>query len=135
MSAIADKVVDEAEKAVRKVGFVVHQSVTLRTPVDTGYARSNWLVTNGAPSPNVIVPTSLGAGGSTAAQITQESLQAGKAAIERHAQGQDLYITNNVEYIKPLEEGSSAQAPQGMAKQAVVDGKAYAQGLRIDLNV
>ena len=43
------------------------------------------------------------------------------ASIPRQAAGKVHYIANNVEYIIPLEEGSSKQAPNGMVARTVLD--------------
>lgn len=43
------------------------------------------------------------------------------ASIPTKAAGHVHYIANNVEYIVPLEEGSSKQAPNGMVARTILD--------------
>ena len=82
------------------------RGIVLKTPVDTGRARGNWIVTINVPAEDVIEDRDK-RGGTT--------LRKGVAEIG----GLDLpfqiiFITNNLEYISFLEEGSSDKAPEGM---------------------
>ena len=76
--------------------------MVLKTPVDTGRARSNWNAGVNNVDPSV----------SPARDVTV--LERAKAIISQLKGGDSYFITNNVDYIKYLEEGSSDQAPEGM---------------------
>lgn len=101
------------EELIRKAALVVDQVVVDATPFDTGRARNNWIASVGSPLRGDRKPDVTGG----------EALSNARAAIQTfQLDFGSIFITNNVPYIIPLEMGSSKQAPQGMAKQAVAAG-------------
>lgn len=87
------------------------------TPVDTGWARANWVPNIGSPIDSV-------AGSYEAAEKgqlpgDQASGIAKVATSYRVASGNKIYITNNVPYILRLNMGSSRQAPSGFIRRAI----------------
>lgn len=99
------------EEAMRKIALRVMQTLVLATPVDTGRARSNWIVSLGSP-----------------ARATKEPMdKSGAAAISENATeiathkdpSVAIYISNNLPYIGRLNEGWSKQAPAGYVEQAL----------------
>ncbi len=96
------------------------------TPVDTGWARANWV-------PNIGSPRNSVAGSRAAAEkgsLPSDSEQ-GVAAVAigyKLAQGA-VYITNNVPYILPLDAGSSKQAPKGFIRRGIVKAIRQLSGL------
>lgn len=95
------------------------------TPVDTGWARANWVPSIGAPV--------TGTAG-TRAQAEAGQLSGGSAAgVAKVVTGYShlgqgaIYITNNVPYILTLDGGSSKQAPKGFIRRALV------QAIRVDM--
>lgn len=105
-------VADEADQLTRKVALAALSTVTTETPVDTGRARSNWLVALDSPRRDVI--ESYGKDGSAEAATAS-----GSAVISGYRNGQAIYITNNLPYIGRLNDGWSAQAPAGFVETAV----------------
>ena len=100
------------EKRVRKAALAADQVAVLATPVDTGRARANWRVGIGTNPAGYDDEATDKSGSSTIAE--------GQGVIERWKSGQgSIFISNNVPYIIPLDEGSSAQAPSGMSAAAV----------------
>lgn len=94
------------------------------TPVDTGWARANWVPRIGEPFK--------GTAG------TREQAEAGNVSGVEQAAGivslvgykparGKVYVSNNVPYITRLNEGSSRQAPAGFVQDAV------AKAVRVDL--
>jgi hypothetical protein len=87
------------------------------TPVDTGWARANWI-------PAIGVPRTVPAGTREAAEAGSVPLGAQQSGVARVAtsytmsQGR-VHITNNVPYIVELNEGSSKQAPSGFVQAAI----------------
>jgi hypothetical protein len=81
----------------RKVALELFRRVIYKTPVDTGRARANWQVTIGS-------------------QATMSKATAASAGFKA---GDTIYLTNNLPYIRKLEEGSSQQAPAGMVALTV----------------
>lgn len=104
ISAIIDKVKGREQIAVRKICQELHQGVTLKTPVDTGRARANWNVgINDVARFSHMAPFDV-----------SETLRNAERVLRKLAIGDVIYISNNVDYIEFLEEGSSDQAPNGM---------------------
>lgn len=95
------------------------------TPVDTGWARANWVPRVGSPPQGTV---------GTREQAENGVVNAGAAEIElariattySFRRGR-IYITNNVPYIVRLNEGSSRQAPRGFVQNAIA--KAVRQDL------
>lgn len=95
-----------------------------RTPVDTGWARANWVPAIGAPS--------LAGAGDLSRQARQagapsaggrQSAAVGVVATSyRDIRQGPVFISNNVPYIPRLNDGSSSQAPAGFVQDAIVAG-------------
>lgn len=105
---------------IRKVAFDLGARIIMRTPVDTGRARANWVLGIGAPTildatdkidSHKAPVNSRGLGRS----IAKTELLQGLAGFDA-TEGKTIYITNSVPYIGRLEYGSSKQAPQGMVR-------------------
>ncbi len=82
------------------------------TPVDTGWARANWIPQIGSPRQS--------AEGSREA-VSSGAQDAGVALVAtayKREQG-PVFISNNVPYIVLLNEGSSKQAPRGFVQNAI----------------
>lgn len=105
------------QNGVRKIGMQALRGVVMRTPVDTGRARSNWQVSVDTPlltNINAYAPgTKLGIGEAGNAQAT---IQAGSAIIDNAKPFGMIFISNGLPYINRLEHGWSGQAPAGMVR-------------------
>jgi len=120
MRFLADELGDSINKLVRKTAVVIDQAVVFATPVDTGRARSNWRVALGIAPDGVIAPYSPGEGlGVGEAANAQRAISQALSVISQRREGQDVFIANNLPYIQPLNEGSSAQAPAGFVQMSV----------------
>lgn len=104
----ADKKTKLVENIKNKFVFALYNSITFRTPVDTGRARGNWniSVNNADTSTNENQKTP---------QYTNYS-QAPKTVEDQSA-----YISNGLDYIEGLEYGRSKQAPEGMVGVTLAD--------------
>lgn len=99
------KLIERRRQLLRGLVLEAHKRIVLRTPVDTGRARGNWMLTEGEAS-----------------EVVRDFLDAsGQAALAEAVQfvgqmtGDDVvFIVNNLPYIGPLERGHSQQAPAGM---------------------
>jgi len=91
----------------------VGTEVVERTPVDTGFARGNWVP--GLNAPPISATTTL-----------DPTATAAPARISSLAQllrlGDTFYITNNADYIELLNRGYSPQAAAQFVSRAVTDG-------------
>lgn len=126
----------------KKMAFEALSRVTMKTPVDTGRARGNWLISINASSedvpyePTPYAPAKRGqvrgfrAGTSTGKKETESPKQRANARIngvERpKIQGiRDfctVHLTNNVKYIQYIEEGSKTfQPPAAMVKNTLLE--------------
>ena len=117
------KVTEGADSLVRKVALAADQAVVMATPVDTGRARSNWIVALDASPEQTIDPYAPGEAGSTEAANTQAAIDQGQSVIRGYNgdQNQEIHITNNLPYIQRLNDGYSAQAPANFVEQAVIE--------------
>lgn len=121
MAAIGEEVERNVTDDVRRAALVVDQVAVVSTPVDTGRLRANWIVSVGHPtfSFREAPPASPEAG-------AQEALRQARDAISSWTlEDGAIFISNNTDYAVPIDEGHSAQAPEGMTKQAIAAGSAY----------
>lgn len=87
------------------------------TPVDVGWARANWVPSVGQPyqgDASVKEPT--------LADVVarQEVADEGLANVLKWKAGDGvIFVTNNVPYIQPLNDGHSTQSPRGFVQAAV----------------
>jgi len=89
----------------RVVSIQVLTGVVKRTPVDTGRARGSWQldVSDNLPSPTQRIDST-----------GEQTINKGMATLGFLTFGRIVRISNTVEYIGFLEDGSSSQAPNGM---------------------
>lgn len=95
----------QIERQITRAGLDLTANLVGETPVDTGWARANWI-------PNIGTPVTQPDGSRTRGAISTSGQEAGKAKLLgfKLTQG-NIYITNNVPYITKLNAGSSKQAP------------------------
>lgn len=105
-----------AEKVVRKLALDIVANLVAApseggTPVDTGWARANWLPRVGSPATGTVgSPTS----------VTRSAQQAGLQQVATWKMGAGkVWITNAVPYIGRLNAGWSKQAPAGFVQAAI----------------
>lgn len=113
LRAVARTLSDDIRELMGDIIIGVGAEVVPRTPVDTGFARGNWVPTVGAPSMlpvSRLDPTGAGA----VARI--------KIFGQRYTLGTTVFITNNAPYIGRLNAGSSRQAPAGFVEQSTSNG-------------
>lgn len=128
----ADGIQTTVPQMVRKTALAIDQAVVLATPVDTGRARANWLVSVDAPAPDEIEPYAPGKEGSTAGPNAQGAIDQAQEAVATYGpSNKSIHITNNVPYIGALNDGHSAQAPANFVEQAIDAGIAVVQKSKI----
>lgn len=104
------------EKLVKRLALNVTANLVETTPVDTGWARANWV-------PQIGSPRSRTAGTRAAAengQIDSNPQSNGTLAVLGYKLGPAIHISNNVPYIKKLNAGSSTQAPAAFVQSAIL---------------
>ncbi|NLZ12185.1 MAG: HK97 gp10 family phage protein [Alcaligenaceae bacterium] len=112
LKKFAEKAGANAEQVVRKATFEVARSVVMKTPVDTGRARSNWQFGDG----EMPAGTLDGVDPQGSATLTKLS-----AAIMQSRVGGVTYVANNLPYALRLEYGWSQQAPSGMVRNTLTE--------------
>lgn len=113
MEKLAFKIEGNVEKGMRKVVLAIDNALVSTTPVDTGRARSNWMANLDAPAEGVTDNTSPGP---SQAQV------AGQLAVFKLGKNSAIHLTNNLPYIKRLDEGHSKQQPAGFVRRAILAG-------------
>lgn len=129
---------EEVEKntylVVRKAALVIDQAVVMGTPVDTGLARSNWIVTLDTPANKTIAAyapgVKLGLGEMANAQA---AIDHGQSVIAQwKGEGQVIVIQNSIAYIVPLNRGHSPQqGTPGFIERAIVEAIGAIRGVSI----
>jgi hypothetical protein len=92
------------DKAVRKIAFDAFSMVTKKTPVDTGRAKGNWNFSVNSINESV----------DDEANSTGQGRPAKSPDIQKGDGLKQIYITNSLDYIHDLENGTSKKAPNGM---------------------
>ena len=108
------------DSVVKKITLDVTANLIGTTPVDTGWARANWIPTIGAP---VIEDLSgVDTKGDKISRVSEASAKqgAGNTSVLKYTlKSGDTFVTNNVPYIRDLNDGSSEQAPSGFVQLAI----------------
>lgn len=112
LTRFVEKAKMNADQVVRKVTFDVARGVVMRTPVDTGRARSNWQFGTAAVL-NTVDPS----GSDTISRLQGQIQQTGAGGV--------TYLSNNLPYIVRLEYGYSSQAPAGMVRTTLTEYQQY----------
>lgn len=145
-SAIWDKIEKESDyihaAVMKAVALSVDSELVDATPVDTGRARSNWILTTGSPSSEYKDPfntnihsanwksgkfrkTERGlrlAGRTTNADAAKIQARAALSNFNSVHKEDTIYIVNNTPYIEKLNNGSSKQAPTNFVERAISTG-------------
>jgi hypothetical protein len=120
----AEQVIANAERAVKRAAVAADTTAVLKTPVDTGRARANWVASVSTADTSGPYETEDKAGGSTIAR-NQATIKGWK-----RKQGA-IYLTNSLPYIQRLDDGYSAQAPNGMSKAAIQAAQAQLTNFKL----
>ena len=101
----------------------MYLGITRKTPVLTARARGNWITSVGAPSQEV--GNHLNAGVSLTGSPNTGHEKASGRAIKQKLEALPLgksksYITNNLDYIAGLENGTSPKAPANAMVQGTI---------------
>lgn len=103
-------IINETDETRQAITIELFNSVILDTPVDTGRARGNWQTTAKTPAKGKIERLDQSGSAITADVVNAVSVSAADGT---------LYLTNNLPYIEPLENGHSGKAPAGMVRKNI----------------
>ena len=101
-------------RVVTKITLDVTANLIEETPVDTGWARANWVPAIGAP----VIKDLTGAERNVAAANGEQAAGQAKVLGYRLDRGR-VFISNNVPYIMRLNDGHSRQAPAGFVQRSI----------------
>jgi len=122
----------DSEVFIRRIALEVFKGVIQKNPVDTGFSRYNWNVTPNSSDTNVY-------GGSRENFAENKAEGAQRAAARNSEQiwaldrARHYFVTNNVYYIKYLEEGSAGRPGYHMAKRTINEVQARLRALKREL--
>lgn len=101
--AIAAHITERVELLCKALVLEIVANLIRVTPVDTGWARANWIASVTSPATTV---------DGTPDAVSTSAQQAGIAAVLAFKIDQTaMYVANNVPYINALNYGHSRQAP------------------------
>ena len=110
LRAFSETAINNAEQVYRGSAFSIIRQIIRRTPADTGRLRGNWQTDLNSPATSTL--NRLGDSVSIAEAL---------AVCNRAELSDSIYLTNNLPYALPIENGSSTQAPRGMVKVTVLE--------------
>lgn len=128
MRKASKAVLTNTDKLVVQIAEAILAAVVADTPVDTGQAKSNWFVSIGGPASDIRGPYAPGTKGSTALDNIIATVEMGNLKLAAYTSGAVLHITNNLDYIGELNDGSlSKQAPPNYVQLAILEALATVQ--------
>lgn len=133
VNRISRQISDQSAKYVKAAARAVLVDLAKITPVDTSLAVSNWTVGIGYSPVNLIPPHVPGSKGSTAAASRAQTIAYGRQMINMYKSRQVLHISNNIDYITLLNQGSSPQASAGFVERAVMKGNLATKKVKLIL--
>ena len=107
---------EQAPKFIRKIALDLLKKLTMKSPVDTGRFRANWMVGIGA------------ADETTTESTVDDAVMRGAIVLTGYKTLKQIHISNNLPYAAALEHGHSQQAPLGVAEISVAEIEAHFNG-------
>lgn len=118
---------------VQLIAFQALVELVTTTPVDTSTALSNWQVAINVPVVSAINAYFDGKFGSTEAASVSAAIRAARAELKGVKAGDVVMISNLVDYIEDLNNGSSTQAPAGFVQRAILKSRLMVRSFKMDL--
>ena len=113
MKSYVDRTKGNLNAAVRACALEITAKIIVRSPVDTGRFRGNWMIDCDVTPTGFDWDKTDPDGGAALAEAT------GKLAA--YTLGDRIRLRNNLPYSVALEYGHSDQAPQGMVRVTLVE--------------
>lgn len=123
----------EVERIKKDVADKISTDLIIVTPVDTSEALSNWQVGINSPPSFPLPAIYPGSRGDTESASTAEAIAHARRVLLEAGPKDRLFVSNVVEHIVPLNNGSSTQAPAGFVERAVLLGRIAVREARIKL--
>lgn len=115
--AYDEKVLKKHKDVVRYTALTVFTQIVQNTPVDTGRARSNWHIDVNNVDVRLVEPNN------------EDPSAKAMNATATYKIDDRIFISNNLPYIRRLDEGYSQQAPAGFVDAAIQVGVRQAEEL------
>lgn len=115
----AKNIENNSSLLVRRCSSVVIEELAIRTPIDSGKAISNWILTLNSKTIAVIESHNFGVFGSTFPSVSKTTIGRALNTLKGYKAGDTVYIQNNTEYIDDLNKGTSKQAPSGFVQASL----------------
>lgn len=115
LDSFAKKAPKQVDEARRKTVLDLFSAIIKSTPVDTGRAKGNWQTSVGTVRAAVLERMDPTGQGDMSTEVETELL----AALAQWSDDDTITLANGLPYILRLEDGSSKQAPAGMARRNV----------------
>lgn len=131
MESLATAVQEGFAAPASDTAWAILNNLAVNTPVDTSRALSNWQVSLDRPFVYDIGAYSPGHHGSTESVSREQMLATARYLLSHRRPGQRIFISNNVPYIRRLNDGHSRQAAAGFIERAVAVGNRVARNARI----
>lgn len=129
----SDKIDRRASEISKELALEIVKVLVEITPVDTSKALSNWQVRVGSPvnkDRNAFVP---GERGDTQAQSATAAVENARIWLAAKKPGEPIFISNVLDYIKDLDQGSSTQFAGGFVDVATTIAEGRIKGKRLGL--
>ena len=97
----------DIEKQTKRFSLILLRNLVLRSPIDSGRFRNNWLVGLNQKDGRQLKSTG------------NQAVQRGSQKIKSHKAGGSVWISNNLPYARRLNEGWSQQAPANFVEKAI----------------
>ncbi len=124
MSLVSEILEREISVKMQQIAIDLDGRIVNRTPVKTGRLRSNWVIGLGSPNRGVIQDYSDETGllsESEAAQLGLRVAEEHAVAINRALPLEDIYISNNLPYALPIEEGGPTTTARAMVATSILE--------------
>lgn len=118
--------IDIVERSVNQfainIAAEIQTGLAHNTPVDTSQALSNWIIQLETPIDEPIFAHVQGEFGSTYSASSQIAIALASRALQGRENGQEIWLSNVLDYIGLLNSGSSKQAPPGYVQDEIKRG-------------
>lgn len=131
MSARSSNLVKNVNEVKQDVAKKLLETIVEFTPVDTGAAVSNHQIQLNSPADTIIPAHSPGRYRSTADANIRATIAQGDAVIDTAKPGDSIHLTNHIEYIGELDNGSSRQAPAGFSQTAILRARSVVRTAKV----
>lgn len=132
--SIANALPESGNSLAVKVATAIITDLLHNTPVDKSQALSNWQIKLSGQSAHRLPAYFPGKAGSTQDASIAAALSAALIVLRTKKPGESIVITNQLPYIRRLNDGYSNQAPSGFVERAVLIGRKVAE-TGIEINV